>query len=385
MKEITFEAPSTIQPDLTEGVAVEILDRKLTRKATTTLSKPVKLEAGRYIAQATLSDGQVLSTSFNVTEDSEPVAQLLPDVDATSGSYENRAAAAGASPESVRAGVSAEPEVAQDAPEAQTRAIVAPAPEGVYCLLAGNYLKDTLHPIEEEWRPTTVSQPIDLTGAETPRTLQLQCGAGPVWNMLIPLNPGEPGKVIWHWQDGRVLLDVTFSNQDVITLLRHAIAGRITEAALCIDWDTPIAKKQLRGDPEHPICAVICGYILLRTNQIERLDSWLREFADRFDWLPDSLLVLAEYYARRGEHDEAYRALLKLSGRGLPLFSSGLSYAVDRLSIYEATIGKRPETQSRNMKEPVTWGVEAKALLEQLRGIAKRTDFDRNVLTYKVA
>ena len=133
------------------------------------------------------------------------------------------------------------------------------------------------------------------------------------------------------------------------------------------------------------ICAVICGYILLRTNQIERLDSWLREFADRFDWLPDSLLVLAEYYARRGEHDEAYRALLKLSGRGLPLFSSGLSYAVDRLSIYEATIGKRPETQSRNMKEPVTWGVEAKALLEQLRGIAKRTDFDRNVLTYKVA
>jgi hypothetical protein len=397
MKEITFAAPPTVKPDLTEGLSVEILDRKLTRKGTTTLSKPVSLEAGRYIAQATLPDGQVLSTSFDVSPDSEPVAHLLPDEDATKASFEVRAVEAGASPESVRAGVSAPQEMpAKESLATDTRGVIVAAPKGRYRLLAGNDLNGGLHPVGDGWQPVAANELIFVTGGEKPLTIQFQCGSRTL-NMLVPLNPGETGSIAWHWQNGRIQPDVTFPNPDVVTLLGHAVAGRIAEAAKCIGEDTPIAKKQLRPDPEHPVCAVICAYILLRTNQIERLKNWTQHLADGSPWLPDSLLVLAEYLARSGDHEAASRALLKLADRGLPLFSSGLSYAVDRLSVYKslsspaaasetpsATPAAEPPAEaSYPLTVPITWTREAGRLLTRLRGVASRTDFDRTVMTYK--
>jgi hypothetical protein len=135
----------------------------------------------------------------------------------------------------------------------------------------------------------------------------------------------------------------------------------------------------------------------LRTNQIERLKDWTQHLADGSPWLPDSLLVLAEYLARSGDHEAASRALLKLADRGLPLFSSGLSYAVDRLSVYKslsspaapsetpsATPAAEPPAEaSYPLTVPVTWTREAGRLLARLRGVASRTDFDRTVMTYK--
>jgi hypothetical protein len=241
------------------------------------------------------------------------------------------------------------------------------------------------HSVQDGWLPTAEGATIPVTGGDTPGTLQLQCGDARQVNIMLPLNPGEPGTVTWYWQGGRVLLDVAFANPDVTILLGHAAAGRIAEAARSISEGTPLAKKQLRDDPEHPICAVICAYILLRTNQIQRVEGWLRHLADRCEWLPDGLLVLTEQLARLGKHDEAFHVLLKLSERGLPLFSSGLSYAVDRLSYYKTVAGSpdQSKAQSVYMKAPLAWGDKAEDLLERLRRVASHTDFDRTILTYE--
>jgi hypothetical protein len=386
MKKVTFEAPPGVQADLTDSVAVEILDRRLTRKGRTTLSKAVSLDAGKYIAQATLPDGQVLSTSFEVNEHSDTVARLVPDQDASDATYESQAVAAGATPESVRAGIATSPPPREAAEEAPTRGIDA-SPPGAYRLLDGNFLTGGLYAVEDDWQPTVADAPIALRGGHQPLTLQVQCSAAPVVNMMLPLLPGEPGTVTWYWQGGRVLLDLAFSNPDVTMLLGHAAAGRIGEAARAISEGTPIARKQLRGLPEHPISAVICAYVLLRTNQPDRLEGWVQSLAEAFGWLPDSLLVLAEHLARLGRHDEAFTALLRLSDRGLPFFSSGLSYAVDRLTFYRAAASSndRSQAQSRYMKEPIEWGGGAEYLLERLRGVAARTDFDRTILTYEGA
>jgi hypothetical protein len=385
MKKVTFEAAPGIQTDLTDNVAVEILDRKLTRKGRTTFAKPVSLDDGRYIAQATLPDGQVLSTTFEVKDGGDTVARLVPDQDASDGTYENQAVAAGATPESVRAGItiSASPPPGKMARQAATRGI-SRFPAGNYRLLTGNFLESGLYSVQDGWRTTFADAPIPLRGTERPVTLQVQCEAAPVVNIMAPLIPGEPGTLTWHLQGGRVLLDLTFSNPDVTTLLGHAAAGRIAEAAAAISKGTAIARKQLDGLPDHPICAVICAYVLLRTNQPQRLEGWVQGLADAFTWLPDSLLVLAEHLARLGKHDEAFNALLNLSERGLPFFSSGLSYAVDRLSFYRAAAASddRSNAKSRLMKEPIEWSDAAEYLLVRLHGVAARTDFDRTILTY---
>ena len=51
--------------------------------------------------------------------------------------------------------------------------------------------------------------------------------------------------------------------------------------------------------------------------------------------------IRAEHLARVHEHEKALEMLLKLPKRGLPLFSSGLTYALNRLRQYQRAIKER--------------------------------------------
>ena len=51
-------------------------------------------------------------------------------------------------------------------------------------------------------------------------------------------------------------------------------------------------------------------------------------------------MILAEHLARLGEHKKALATLVELPKRGLPFFSSGLTYALNRLRQYKRAVEK---------------------------------------------
>jgi hypothetical protein len=74
-----------------------------------------------------------------------------------------------------------------------------------------------------------------------------------------------------------------------------------------------------------------------------------------------------------GEHREALAALLELERRGLPLFSDGLSFAIDRLRLY-ASAGER--------YFPAAQRERAQGLVAELQRFASFADFTRPILTW---
>ena len=94
------------------------------------------------------------------------------------------------------------------------------------------------------------------------------------------------------------------------------------------------AEAMLRGKVANPIGAALGGYALLRLNELDRLHDWADNLADWFAWLPDGAVIAAETAARRGDDERAQALFSAALGRGVPLFSDGLSLvgsAVPRL------------------------------------------------------
>jgi ElaB/YqjD/DUF883 family membrane-anchored ribosome-binding protein len=82
-------------------------------------------------------------------------------------------------------------------------------------------------------------------------------------------------------------------------------------------------------------------------------------------------VIRAEHLARLGSHEEALALFLDLPTRGLPLFSDGLTYAIDRLRSYTEIRGlvSDPSSLSRALR-----------LLRKLQYIASKTDFNSPVV-----
>jgi hypothetical protein len=76
---------------------------------------------------------------------------------------------------------------------------------------------------------------------------------------------------------------------------------------------------------------------------------------------------------RLGEHKKALTAFLGLSSRGLPVFSVGLSYAVNRLRVYNSV--SEEYFQGEQIQS-------AKGLLEKLQPFATHADFSKMILTF---
>ena len=87
----------------------------------------------------------------------------------------------------------------------------------------------------------------------------------------------------------------------------------------------PSAEQLLMGKMQNPIGATHRGYALLKLNELDRIHDWADNLCRWFDWLPDGAVIAAETAGRRGEDDHAYELALTAVGRGIPLFSEGLS------------------------------------------------------------
>jgi hypothetical protein len=82
------------------------------------------------------------------------------------------------------------------------------------------------------------------------------------------------------------------------------------------------------------LAALFAAYVLLRANQLDRLEPCLKALQPCADQWPDVRILTAESLARRGLHDQAVRMLAALPAAPWPLFRPGVTYALQRLRLY---------------------------------------------------
>ena len=173
--------------------------------------------------------------------------------------------------------------------------------------------------------------------------------------------------------DGFYSVDVHLENKSADLLLQYLEQGDVQQAMSVATSDALSAEKLLERKKGDPIAAAVGAYTLLRFGELERLHNWTENLRNWFKWLPDGVAIRGEHLARLGEHEQALTVLLDLPNRGLPIFSSGLSYGINRLRFYQS-FGERHFQKAKLEK--------AQAVLEQLQSLAAFVDFRRPLLTF---
>jgi hypothetical protein len=122
---------------------------------------------------------------------------------------------------------------------------------------------------------------------------------------------------------------VRFTDPTMDTCAGYLLGGRPDHVLALAES----AEDMLMGKVSNPIGAALGGYALLRLNDLERLHDWPDNLAQWFDWLPDGAVIAAETAARRGDDDRAQGLFSTALGRGVPLFTEGLSLIGNRLPL----------------------------------------------------
>jgi hypothetical protein len=162
----------------------------------------------------------------------------------------------------------------------------------------------------------------------------LQPGFAPV-TVAAPAAPGPQTtlKLVRH-PAGHWSLDVHLANPVANLLLHYRAQGLARQAAETLESPNLGAEELLRGKMADPIAAAVGAYALLRFADLERLHDWTANLHDKFPEFPDTAAIRGEHLAREGEHAQALEIFLTLEKRGLPAFTDGLSFALDRLRLY---------------------------------------------------
>jgi hypothetical protein len=215
---------------------------------------------------------------------------------------------------------------------------------------------------------------IAFKGENRSQIVQLIQTDEPAVNVVLPAWREHGCRLVLKKQpDARYTLEVHLHHAEAELLLRYCEQGRWQLAAGVSESPAVSAEALLKVKREQPIAAAVGAYALLRLGELERLHDWSENLMNWFEWLPDGAAVRGEHLARTGEHKKALRAFCELVRRGLPYFSDGLSYAVDRLRLYRG-IGEK-HFDAAEMKECE----EALALLEPF---SLYTDFSKALTTF---
>jgi hypothetical protein len=201
----------------------------------------------------------------------------------------------------------------------------------------------------------------------------LQAGAAPL-NMALPSAEQQEWQIVLALQpDNLYSMDVHLEHSEADALLHYAERGLLEQTAAVATSDALQGERLLFQKQSYPVAAAAGAYVLLRLGEIDRLHDWTENLRNWFDWLPDGSAIRGEHLARLGQHKDALAAFLEIGPRGLPLFTEGLSYALDRLRLYA---GYGEEHFDKEMLS------KAEALLMQLQRFAEYVDFRRAVLTF---
>jgi hypothetical protein len=335
-------------------VPVEIRKPNTTLVSTVLASETATLPAGRYYATARMPGGQQLIAPFEVADPAQQdplVVTLAPDPeDASEHEWEEAAhflgrSAAFQSAANQKPVVQARRSPLESADPFESMPPAAPAPPpGRIPLLrvfAGNVVSRSvaLEPLaavvagrhEERERLVQFSVP---PGAALLIAQLVQPG-GEVQNMALPRSP-ETGVAfsICRNRSGEYRLDATLENSAAGLLLQYSAYGAAGTGATAGRSSAVDPERLLFDKVRDPIGATVGAYSILRIGDIRKLRDWTSHLRDWFTWLPDGSAICGEHQARIGNHAAAIDAFADIPQRGLPIFSDGLFYAVERTKLY---------------------------------------------------
>lgn len=323
---------------------VEVRATNMRLVGRTTMRQYLQVDAGTYVVTSVLPSGEELFGTVEVGKEGTVIVDLSHDED------DGRLPLDAADPSENQAWFD------------DTLTFYAPAPQPpsvvVLTQIRGNLLTGATQETRIGVFDANDAAPIGLNESSFVRVSQegfppMICAAPSVgWqssNLLLK-RTNEGG---WH-------VDLELANSSANLLLRYREHGRAQEAAGTLASPALNAEELLRGKMEDPIAAAVGAYALLRFAELDRLHDWTENLFNWFEWLPDAAAIRAEQLARLGNHQDAYVRFVELLRRGLPFFTDGFSFALDRLRLY-ADIGVITPQGQR--------------LLDRLKQIAPAVDF----------
>jgi len=359
------------------AVAVQIRDLELDIVARGIASEPLDIEPGSFIAQARLASGKTTTVELTVAPGQETVAVLGGETDLSRAEERRRSRPRVASDMLLsrmlrpRLSPSLPMRVGRNGLRAYVRG------EGVASYVPSQeILEPSIEPLADG--SVNIRFPaylaIDLVAVEVP--------GQPPENVLLPSAPERQvsgDHATEAGGSGGVELRLSRSQHDGIEAavhLRHGVADAMleysnsilfNEAQALVCSQAMSAEALLYEKRANPLAAAAGAYVLLRAGELRRLHNWTANLCEWFPWLADGAAICGEHLAREGKHKEALARLMKLGERGLPTFSDGLGYAVNRLTQYTRSgVG----------------GQEPKELLRELSSYALVADFRRTFTTF---
>ena len=226
---------------------------------------------------------------------------------------------------------------------------------------------------------------LTLSGTQEVSLLQVIQPGRPTLNIMLPVSPAAGCAVVIRrcavsspaagsLNRDEVSFDVHMGNVKADFFLRYCAKGMLTEAAQVLrDEQQQQAMGQatqlLQEKFEDPVAALVGAYGLLKFGNQERRE-WMKNLYNNFSWLPDAAAIEGECLAREGKHEESLRTFLELADRGIPLFTDGLIFAVDRIELF--TTVERSGDEIRR----------ARPLLELLRAYCQFADLSKLICRY---
>lgn len=346
--------------DLAVPLEIRRADSTLVKRMLSTES--TNLDAGSYFVEARLPAGQVLSKTLTIGPDAETVeldpdpADASPSEDVETFHFMRQAS----SPWMQRT----DEEAAAEGILSRARRFVGfgrqPRREELR-VFRGDPLSGYLEVAASAdllFRTGLIGQTVQYRIDPTPamETLQLTIpGARPL-NARIPVSPEEGATVVVDLETHQ--LSFQLAHVQANALLHFLQSGDLQGVSATLDSPRLQATELLRGKVRHPIAATVGAYALLRMGEAEARGSWIENLAELFPWLPDGAVILGELRARMGEHELAQEALAMGLHRGLPIFTQGLDYLLDRADFYESTLD-RPLADEERMTRLRILGMRA--------------------------
>ncbi|MER9187057.1 phospholipase D-like domain-containing protein [Mesorhizobium australicum] len=359
---------------------VSILRQDLSVQQSTTLKAAtagIDLDPGIYAARAVLADGQVLQAAFKLTKNKKKaVVELaaIPMPEATSDARQG-----GFVPESAiltsltnfNAQLRFETPIELDAaPEPPSLSLVSLDLDGT--------VRSSGAPVSQDSAGKIVVSPEDnirfVRALYPAGELFVAAPTSRAEQATLTFAPGNPSDVRLDLQD-----------DDADLMLAYLGSRRVEQLSRLVKdyWES--SRELLRDKYKHPVAAAVGAYVMVLVgspNQDEGdcvspgnwLDHWTGNLFGDFPWLVDGLCIRGEVLARRGAHEEALSLFCMLPERGLPMFTFGFRFALDRLSGYRNAAAKGLLSQGHLQR--------IEAVLEPLQRLAVSVDFQRPVLSF---
>jgi hypothetical protein len=169
-----------------------------------------------------------------------------------------------------------------------------------------------------------------------PSTLQVLVADLPALNFVVPRGATLSGNIN---ADGSVVVRMSTGVSVVDDILARRADGQVDEVfAVLHALGTP---EVVRFAPTSPAASLAIGYGLLRSATMTEVAQTAGELSRLLPREPDAMVIAAEVAARLGNHKDALDGFLESLPIGLPSFSVGINYVVDRLRFYTRTTTKK--------------------------------------------